>query len=124
MKTDTLKSSDELLISKSLALLSSAIPEQRSDALQYYFEAIQTLKKVNTWEVKPVIEKLNMLYMYPGRKLHNKSIKELHLIYEKLQEARIDKTLQSKLAETEQPISINKYLLIGLLIYLVTLINR
>lgn len=124
MKVDALKSSDELLIGKTLDLLSSAIPEQRGDALQYYFEAIQTLKNVNTWEVKPIIPKLNMLYMYPGRKLHNKIIKELHLIYEKLQEARIDKTLQGKFAETEQSSSIARYLFIGLLLYLVTLISR
>lgn len=96
MKVDYAKDSNEKLIDRAAEILASTIPEQKVDAMKDYHKVIILLKKGDTWRFKPIIEKLDLLYIYPGRKLHNSMIVELHELREEMQEKRINQVIDKQ----------------------------
>lgn len=112
MKVDHAKDSNEKLIDQAADILSHTIPEQKVDAMKDYHKIIRVLKKGDTWRFGPIIEKLELLYIYPGRKLHNAMIVELHELREEMQEKRINQVIDKQRkkdnlgqAPADQPLS-------------------
>lgn len=96
MKVDHAKDINEKIIDQAVTVLASTIPEQKIDAMKDYHKVIGLLKNGTDWQFKPIISKLELLYMYPGRKLHNKMIIDMHELRESMQEQRIDKIIENQ----------------------------
>jgi len=95
MKVDHAKDLNEKLVEQAIAILSNTIPEQKYDAMRDYFAIKQILQKGTDWRLQPIIKQINILYIYPGRKLHNKLIEEIHTLRDAMQEKRIDSLINS-----------------------------
>lgn len=96
MKVDHAKEANEKLLEKAVEVLSRTIPEQKVDAMKDYHKVTRTLEKGTDWRFKPILAKLQMLYMYPGRKLHNAMIVELHKLLEEVREKRINQMIENQ----------------------------
>lgn len=96
MKVDHAKEANEKLLEKAVEVLSHTIPEQKVDAMKDYHKVMRTLERGDDWRFKPILAKLQMLYMYPGRKLHNEMIVELHELLEELREKRINQMIENQ----------------------------
>lgn len=96
MKVDHTKELNEKLLEQAVEVLSHTIPEQKIDAMKDYHKVIRTLERGNDWRFKPIIAKLQMLYMYPGRKLHNSMVVELHELLEEVREKRINQMIENQ----------------------------
>jgi len=106
MKVDHAKEANERLLERVTDILSHTIPEQKIDAMKDYHKVIRTLEKGTDWRFKPIIANLQMLYMFPGRKLHNSVVVELHDLLEEVREKRINQVIENQrkkgLGETER----------------------
>jgi len=96
MKVDHAKQTQEKLLEQAVAILSHTIPEQKVDAIGEYHRVIQILKKGNDWKIQPILTQLQMLYMYPGRNLHNEMLSDLHDLLEEVREDRINKVIEKQ----------------------------
>jgi len=96
MKVDYAKNRDEILLEKASSILSHTIPEQKVDAMKDYHRVIQILRRGSAWEFSPILSQLEMLYMFPGRKLHNSMIKNLSNFLEETKENRINQLIEKQ----------------------------
>jgi len=95
-KFDEVKSKDEKLIDKAIAAVERTHPEQITDAMGDYAIALQHLSQVGDLEIKPIIDSLKRLYVYPNRPEHNSFLIDLHDLKEVMQELRIDAVLATR----------------------------
>lgn len=90
MKVDHAKSQNERLLEQASSIIAHTIPEQKVDAMKDYHKILRVLKKVDDWRLKPIIEQVELLYMYPSRKLHNSVVIEVNELLEETREKRIN----------------------------------
>ena len=96
MKVDHTKDHNEKLLDQAAAILSHTIPEQQVDAMGDYHKVLLLLEKGDNWRLKPIITRLQMLYLFPSRKLHNAMIQELHDLLEEIKENRINQMIEKQ----------------------------
>jgi hypothetical protein len=90
MKVDHAKSQNERLLEQASSIIARTIPEQKVDAMKDYHKILRVLKKIDDWRLKPIIEQVELLYMYPSRKLHNSVVVEVNELLEETREKRIN----------------------------------
>jgi hypothetical protein len=96
MKVDHAKDHNEKLLEKAADVLSHTIPEQKVDAMKDYHQVILLLEKGSDWRFKPILSRLQILYMFPNRKQHNIMIKDLHGLLEEIKENRINQLIEKQ----------------------------
>lgn len=97
---DKLKSRDERMVEKAVAVLERTHPEQTADAMGDYISVICILNNVkNKNRVAELQAMLKTLYVRPERALHNNVLIELHDLKEELHEARIKEVVDKQLGD-------------------------
>lgn len=96
MKVDHAKSQNERLYEQAASVIAHTIPEQKVDAMKDYHKIIRILKKADDWRLKPIIANLEMLYMYPSRKLHNGVVVDINDLLEETREKRINDMIEKQ----------------------------